>query len=121
MAQILAIDDSVSIRKLVSFTLNHEGHEVLLAEDGQAGLDVLQNETPDLIITDIHMPIMNGIEFIKGARELPDHRFTPILVLTTESGSDMKTQGKNAGATGWIVKPFTPERFVELVERVLNR
>jgi len=121
MAQILAIDDSRSIRQMVSLTLTAAGHEVAVAEDGREGYEMLQKSQPDLVITDINMPVMDGLELIQKVRGLNNHRFTPILVLTTESAIDMKQHGKNVGATGWIVKPFSPDRFVALVERVLNR
>jgi two-component system chemotaxis response regulator CheY len=120
MAQILAVDDSKSIRKLVSLTLSTAGHNVTVAEDGEHCMDVLGETGFDLIITDIHMPAMDGIELIKNIRNVRSHRFTPILVLTTESSEDMKQQGKAAGATGWIVKPFTPDSFLSVVQRVLN-
>ena len=120
MASILAVDDSPSMRQLVSLTLSGAGHQVHLAEDGEDALKVAQGLQVDVVITDIHMPNMDGITLIKRLRELTPYKFKPILVLTTESAKDMKMKGKEAGATGWIVKPFDPESLLKVLDRVLE-
>lgn len=120
MANILAIDDSPSMRKMVSFTLKEAGHKVITAENGEAGLEAAKANKADLVLTDINMPMMDGISLVKALRELPDYENVPILVLTTESGGNRKMEGKSAGATGWIVKPFNPEKLLEVVSKVLD-
>ena len=116
---ILAVDDSASIRQMVSFTLKQAGFDVLEAEDGQKGLSVAQQNKVHLVITDLNMPNMNGLELIASLRQLPTFKFTPILMLTTESDDTKKAAGKQAGATGWIVKPFNPEQLLRVIERVM--
>ena len=120
MASILAVDDSTSLRQMVSFTLQGEGHDVVQAEDGVVGLQEAKAKDFDLVITDVNMPNMDGIELIKKLRSLPAYRNTPLLLLTTEAGDDKKSQGKAAGATGWIVKPFNPEKLINVISRVLS-
>ncbi|MAF30662.1 MAG: response regulator [Pseudomonadota bacterium] len=117
--KILTVDDSASIRQMVTFTLKQAGYEVVEAEDGVQGLSKAQAEAPHLIITDLNMPNMNGIEMIKGIRQQPQHKFTPILMLTTESDDSKKAEGKQAGATGWIVKPFNPEQLIKVIQKVM--
>lgn len=119
MGCILAVDDSRSIRDLVRFTLEQAGFEVVQASDGDEALEIAQDHAVDLVLTDVNMPNLDGISLIKELRELPDYKFVPMLVLTTESGPEKKTQGKAAGATGWIVKPFDPEQLVATISRVL--
>lgn len=119
MPKILAVDDSKSMRQMVSMSLQAAGHQVTEAEDGAVALDIAKKESFDLIVTDINMPNMNGIELITHLRTLPQYKFTPILCLTTESSGDMKAKGKEAGATGWIVKPFSPEKLLSVIARVL--
>src|SRR6185437_10566294 len=116
--KIVAVDDSRTIRDVVSFTLQSAGHEVRAAEDGEQGLSLLGSTRVDLIITDLNMPKMDGIALIKALRSHPVHRTTPILILTTESDAAKKAEGKAAGATGWLVKPFVPERLLELVGKL---
>jgi two-component system chemotaxis response regulator CheY len=116
--RVLAVDDSKTMRDMVSFTLKREGFEVIEAEDGQAGLESSKNGDFDLVISDINMPRMDGITLIGKLREDPKFRSTPILILTTESDNDKKAAGKAAGATGWIVKPFDPSQLVDVVKRV---
>jgi two-component system chemotaxis response regulator CheY len=116
--KILAVDDSKTMRDMVSFTLRKAGFDVTEAADGQNALDVMRGKKFDLIITDINMPIMDGITLIKNVRTGSDHRAVPILILTTESDDTKKAAGKSAGATGWLVKPFSPDKLVELVNRV---
>ena len=120
MAKILAVDDSPSIRRLVSMTLQQAGHDVESAEDGAEALDKAKAGNYDVVITDVHMPVMDGITFTRELRKLSHCRFIPVLVLTTESASDMKMQGKSAGATGWIVKPFNPDSLNRVLDRVLD-
>lgn len=114
----LTVDDSKTMREMVSFTLKNAGFDVLEAEDGQQAVDVLKAGKVDVIVTDLNMPNMNGLELIRALRADPVHKFTPILMLTTESDGNKKEEGKNAGATGWIVKPFQPEKLVAVVNKV---
>jgi len=116
---ILTVDDSTTMRQMVAFTLSKAGFSILEAEDGVAALDLLKSQSADLIITDVNMPRMDGITLVKNLRALPQFKFTPILILTTESGQDMKAKGKECGATGWIVKPFSPEKLLDVVGKVL--
>lgn len=120
MARILAVDDSASMRQMVAFTLKGAGHEVFEASDGVEALKVVGAQHRfDLVISDINMPNMDGIALIKQLRTMPNFKFTPILMLTTESGSDKKGEGKAAGATGWIVKPFNPDQLLATIGKVL--
>ena len=116
--QILTVDDSKTMRDMVAFTLRKAGFEVNEAEDGRKALTVLGSNRFDLIITDLNMPNMDGISLIRNVRSNAQHRGVPILILTTESDGAKKADGKAAGATGWLVKPFSPEKLVELVQRV---
>ncbi len=120
MQSILAVDDSASIRSLVDYVLGQAGFDVVLAEDGQEALDYAQEHSVDLVLTDINMPNLDGIGLIKGLRSLPAYKFVPMLVLTTESSTEKKMEGKAAGATGWIVKPFDPVQLVSTIEKVLS-
>jgi two-component system, chemotaxis family, chemotaxis protein CheY len=120
MATILAVDDSASMRQMVAFTLKGAGHTVLEAEDGQAALDAIKGKKVDVVVTDVNMPRMDGITLVKSLRTLPDYKFTPILLLTTESGDNKKAEGKAAGATGWLVKPFNPEQLLATIKKVLG-
>lgn len=116
--KVLAVDDSKTMRDMVSFTLKGAGYEVLEAADGLLALDALNNQSVDLIITDINMPNMDGIGLVKALRGNPQYSSTPILVLTTESDDNKKNEGRSAGATGWIVKPFEPEKLLKVVQKV---
>ncbi|MFM9890697.1 MAG: response regulator [Rickettsiales bacterium] len=116
--RILAVDDSKTMREMVSFTLKSAGYEVMEAEDGKAALNSLGGLKIDAVITDLNMPNMNGFELIRALRANPLYKFTPILMLTTEGDASKKEEGKAAGATGWIVKPFNPEKLVEVVKKV---
>ncbi|MEK9712497.1 MAG: response regulator [Thalassolituus sp.] len=120
MASILAVDDSASMRQMVSFTLKGAGYQVREATDGVEALEIAKTETFDLVLTDVNMPNMNGIELVKNLRQQDNYKFTPMLMLTTESAGDMKMQGKAAGATGWIVKPFNPDQLLSTIKRVLG-
>jgi len=120
MATILAVDDSASMRQMVSFTLKSAGHDVTDAEDGLVALNIAKTKSFDLVITDVNMPNMDGISLIAELRKLPNFKFTPLLMLTTESAADKKMAGKNAGATGWIVKPFNPDQLLSVIKRALG-
>lgn len=120
MATILTVDDTASMRQMISFTLHSVGHEVIQASDGQEALKVIEGKKVDLVIADINMPNMDGITLLKSLRALADYKFTPILMLTTESQEAKRQQGKIAGATGWIVKPFNPEQLLTVVKKVLG-
>ena len=111
MATILAVDDSSSMRQMVSFTLKSDGHDVTEAEDGLVALNIAKSKIFDLVLTDVNMPNMDGITLISELRKIPSFKGTPLLMLTTESAGDKKQAGKDAGATGWIVKPFNPEQL----------
>ena len=117
---ILAVDDSTSMRQMVAFTLKGAGYQVEEAADGQQALNIAKTKGFDLVLSDVNMPIMDGIELIRHLRGLPNYKFTPILMLTTEAGAEKKKQGKDAGATGWIVKPFNPDQLLNTVKRVLG-
>jgi two-component system chemotaxis response regulator CheY len=117
---ILTVDDSTSIRQMVSFTLVGAGFRVVEAADGKQGLEQAKAHAPNLILTDQNMPQMDGMTLIRSLRALPQFASLPILVLTTESGDAMKAQGRSAGATGWLVKPFSPEKLLDVVRRVLG-
>ena len=119
---VLAVDDSVSIRQMVSFVLKSANYEVLEAEDGRAGLNKAKDgaQQIDLVLTDQNMPNMDGLTLIRELRMLPKYKTVPILMLTTEAGDDMKTKGRAAGATGWLVKPFDPARLLEVVKKVIG-
>ncbi|MCA3069619.1 MAG: response regulator [Rhodocyclaceae bacterium] len=117
---ILAVDDSASIRQMVVFTLKSAGYDVIEAVDGQDGLEKAKTKAVSLVLTDQNMPRMDGISLVKELRALPQHKSTPILMLTTESSDQMKAQGKAAGATGWLVKPFDPAKLLEVVKKVIG-
>jgi two-component system chemotaxis response regulator CheY len=117
--KILAVDDSKSMRQMVAMTLKSAGFDVTEGEDGVDGLNKAKAGHFDLVLTDINMPNMNGIELTRSLRALPAYKGTPIICLTTESSDEMKAKGKQAGATGWIVKPFSPEKLLATLERVL--
>ena len=115
---VLSVDDSASIRQVARLTLEWAGYRVLEAASGEEALLLCEREGVDAFITDLNMPGMDGIELIRRLRLLPQHRFTPILIVTTESQQERKLEGKAAGATGWVVKPFTPEQLSAVVRRV---
>lgn len=119
MADILIVDDSASMRNMVSTTLKSAGHKVTEADNGQNALNTAKTGRFDVVITDLNMPVMDGIELVRQLRTLPSYKYTPILLLTTESADDKKSQGKQAGATGWLVKPFNPDKLLATVDRVM--
>ena len=118
--KVLAIDDSRTIRNLLAATLEEAGFEYVSAVDGREGVDMYEDVAPDVVITDINMPVMDGIEFIKNVRATGNHQSLPILILTTETSQDKRDQGKAAGGTGWIVKPFDPEKLISVIHRVVH-
>ncbi len=117
---IMVVDDSSSIREAVGFTLQNEGYNVLKAEHGKDALRYFGTGPIDLVITDLHMPEMNGIELTAEIRKLPDYSRIPILVLTTESQTEKKLEAKKAGATGWLVKPFLPDTLLSIIKKVMR-
>jgi len=120
MTRILAVDDSPLMREMVRIALDSAGFEVEQAVDGQQALDMARQSEFDLILSDVNMPEMNGIELIRALRQERSYRHTPILMLTTEASPERKREGKQAGATGWIVKPFDPAQLVATMQRVLR-
>ncbi len=116
---ILVVDDSPSMREMIRFTLHSAGYEVHAAEDGLEALEFARKNSVNLVVTDVNMPNMDGIKLITELRKLDNYKFTPILTLTTEGGAELKQDGKDAGATGWIVKPFDPDRLLQTIRKVL--
>jgi len=116
--KVLTVDDSKTMREMVSFTLRGAGYEVMEAEDGVDALKVLGTASVDLVITDINMPNMDGVTLTRQLRAKPNFKSTPILILTTEGGEEKKAAGRAAGATGWIVKPFAPDKLLQVVNKV---
>lgn len=121
MASILAIDDMRSMRELVKSVLEKRGHSVSICEDGTDALRFAENQQVDLVISDINMPQLNGIELVAALRQLPGYAATPILMLTTEDTTEKKQQARGAGANGWIQKPFTPDRLAAAVDKTLAK
>jgi two-component system chemotaxis response regulator CheY len=120
MHSILAVDDSASMRQMVAFTLKGAGYAVIEAADGQEAFEKAKGQQVDLVLTDQNMPRMDGITLVKNLRALPAFASTPMLILTTESSDDMKSKGKAAGATGWLVKPFDPNKLLEVIRKVIR-
>ena len=116
---VLTVDDSATMRDMLSASLSALGYRVVQAADGLLGLETLEREEPDVIITDINMPRLDGIGFIQKVRDNARHRATPILVLTTNTDPELKNTARRAGATGWIVKPFDPEKLADAIRRVM--
>jgi len=116
----LIVDDSASMRQLIAFTIKDAGHEVLLAETGREALEKLKGARADMVITDLNMPEMDGIELIRELRGMADYKFVPILMLTTESQVAKREEGRAAGASGWIVKPFSPEKLIDVVKKFIK-
>lgn len=117
---IMTVDDSPSLRQMVSFTLRMAGFSVAEAADGAEGLKLAQSSVLSMIVTDLHMPNMDGIEMIRRIREIPSYKYVPIVLLTTESEIAKKAEAKAAGATGWIIKPFQPEHLLAIVKKVMR-
>ena len=117
---IMTVDDSVSVRMMVSFSLNEAGFEVVEAVNGIDALSKLDEHDVSMVLADVNMHEMDGFDFLNKVRAHPKHKFIPVIMLTTESDEAMKEKGKQAGATGWIVKPFKPEQLIKLVQKVLG-
>lgn len=117
---ILVVDDSLSLRQVVKMTLSGAGYNVLEAGDGQAALSLLDGRPINMVVCDVNMPIMNGIEFVKASKALPGYKFLPILMLTTENQEEKKALGKAAGAKAWMVKPFSPTQLLNAVAKLCN-
>ena len=120
MFSILAVDDSISMRQMVSFTLKSAGYEVVEAIDGEDAFDKARARPFDLVLTDQNMPRLDGIGLTRRLREHANFKHTPILILTTESSEQMKQAGREAGATGWLVKPFNPVKLLEVIKKVVR-
>jgi two-component system chemotaxis response regulator CheY len=119
MKTILTVDDSPSIRQMLAYVLSSNGYRVIEAGDGEEGLTLAKGNQADLVLTDQNMPKMDGITLIKALRVLPGYKNIPIMMLTTESSPALKQQGRDAGATGWMVKPFDPEKLLEMLKKLL--
>jgi two-component system, chemotaxis family, chemotaxis protein CheY len=117
---IMTVDDSTSVRQMVSFTLKEAGYNVVEASDGKDAVAKLDVADLNMIVTDLNMPNMDGIELIKAVRKIPKYKFIPIIMLTTESQDEKKMEGKSAGATGWIIKPFKPEQLLAVIKKVIG-
>ena len=118
--RIMTVDDSASIRMMVGFTLREAGFDVFEAEDGVDALEKLDGSQVHMVIADVNMPNMDGIELVRRIRSNPEYRFTPVIMLTTESQEERKQEGKAAGATGWIVNPFKPQQLLDVIRKVLG-
>ena len=118
--KILCVDDSASVRQMVAFTLEAAGYDVVSAVDGRDALERLKAVPVDLIVTDLNMPNLDGIELVRQVRTMPAFKFLPIVLLTTESEETRKQEGRAAGATGWIVKPFKQDQLLAVIKRVLG-
>lgn len=116
----LVVDDSATMRQMVAVTLRQAGFDVKEAADGKQALETLETTTFQLVVTDLNMPVMDGVEFIREARKNATHKFTPILMLTTESQETRRQEGKAAGATGWLVKPFDPDKLLAVIAKVVR-
>jgi two-component system, chemotaxis family, chemotaxis protein CheY len=117
---IMAIDDSASLRQMVSVVLRGGGYQVIESVDGLDALSKLKGQPLDLFLTDVNMPKMDGFELTRKIRAMPAYKFVPIVLLTTESTPEKKQQGKAAGATAWIVKPFNPDQLLAVVKKVIR-
>ena len=118
MKRILAVDDTITLRKMLRDCLEKAGHEVVEAEDGKRALERMRECKPDIVMTDLNMPVMNGLEFIESARGEDMGRSTPMLLLTTETADELKARAKAVGATGWLTKPFDPAQILRLVDQL---
>lgn len=120
MKTIMTVDDSASVRMMVNFTLSELGFEIVEAANGKDALRKMEAQQVHMLITDVNMPELDGISLVRKIRENPSYRFIPIIILTTESQEEKKKEGRQAGATGWIVKPFKPEQLIAVVRKVLS-
>jgi len=116
---ILIVDDSASLRQAVSIALKRAGYDVMEASDGRDGLSKLTGQKVHLIISDVNMPNMDGITMVTQIKQMPAYKFTPVIMLTTEAGDDMKQRGKAAGAKAWVIKPFKPEQMIDAVGKLV--
>lgn len=116
---IMTVDDALTMRKIIGFTLGEAGYQVVEAPDGAAAFEILKGRAVDAVISDVNMPNMDGIELTRQLRTLPTYAKTPIILLTTESDAEVKSRGRAAGATGWIVKPFKPDQLLSVMSKVL--
>ncbi len=116
----MVVDDSATMRQMLNFTLSEASYEPVEASDGQEALDILAHEPIDMLITDLNMPGIDGLSLIRQVRAKESYKFIPILMLTTESQTEKKMEGKSVGATGWIVKPFTPQQLLSVVKKILG-
>lgn len=119
MATILVVDDSASLRQVVAISLQGKGYDVIQAENGKDALTKLDGTKINLVISDVNMPIMDGLTFVGEMKKLPRYKFTPVIMLTTESGGDMKDKGRAVGVKAWIVKPFKPESMLSAVAKLI--
>ncbi|GAB4403559.1 MAG: response regulator [Rhodoferax sp.] len=115
---IMIVDDSASMRRVVAIALKGAGYDVLEASDGKDALSKLTGQKVHLIISDVNMPVMDGIAFLRAVKQMPAYKFTPVIMLTTESAEEKKREGQSAGARAWVVKPFQPEQLVNAVQRL---
>ena len=120
MANILIVDDASLIRSVAKKAAMEAGHDVVVAEDGQKGLEALSFTKFDLIFSDVNMPVMGGLEMVANIKKMEDYKFTPIVMLTTESNPDLKAQGKELGVKAWLLKPFNKDKFLTAVEKLLG-
>ena len=120
MTKILAVDDSASMRQMMVFTLESAGYEVVEAADGQWALDIAKCGLFDLILSDVDMPVMDGIALVRELRQLVAYKYTPILMLATETSGEKRMSGKRAGVTGWVVKPFNPDKLLSTIKVVIS-
>ena len=116
---LLVVDDSLSLRQLISIVLTTAGYDVIEAENGQQALEELNGSKIHLAICDVNMPVMDGIEFVKKVKSMPNYRFLPIIMLTTESGENRKQEGRDAGVKAWVVKPFRPDQILHAVSKLI--
>jgi len=116
---IMIIDDSASLRQVVNISLKSAGYVVAQAENGRAALDQIHSVAPNLILCDVNMPVMDGISFVKELKSLPEFKFTPVIMLTTEAGEDKRLEGQMAGAKAWLVKPFRPDVVLKAVQKLM--
>ncbi|MBF0565681.1 MAG: response regulator [Nitrospirae bacterium] len=116
---IMVIDDSATIREVVKTTLHKSGYDVIEAQDGKDAINKLKGQKVHLMICDVNMPNMDGITFVKAVKQMPNYKFTPIIMLTTESQETKKQEGKEAGAKAWVVKPFKPETMIAAIEKLI--
>lgn len=119
MATVLVVDDSASLRQVVAISLQGKGYDVIQAANGQEALARLDGTKINLVISDVNMPVMDGLTFVTEMKKLPKYKFTPVIMLTTEAGNEMKTKGKAAGVKAWVVKPFKPEQMLNAVAKLI--